>query len=111
MRPADRNRPGGPGHYSQENTPAAGGTVYAHQGPGDQIIYAPPTQGTPVKRGVGVDTKVLLATLVTDVLFFFYGMLSYSGTNSGADTWRAGIFLLLLAVTGTMIRRWIRRRM
>jgi hypothetical protein len=88
--------------WTQVNSPAAGGTVYANQG-GDQIIYAGP------RKRSGVDTK-LLGTLVADVAYFFYGMSAYTGRNTSADQWRATIFLVLLVITGGVIRRWLRRR-
>ncbi|OLE21213.1 MAG: hypothetical protein AUG44_28295 [Actinobacteria bacterium 13_1_20CM_3_71_11] len=81
--------------------------MYAHQGSGDQIIYAPGQAG---RRRRGSDSVVLLVALVVDVAFFFYGMLAYTGRNTSADTWRAGLFLVLLAVTGSLFRRWLRRR-
>jgi hypothetical protein len=56
------------------------------------------------------DGRVLLVTLVVDVAFFFYGMLAYTGKNTTGDQWRAGIFLFLLIITATLLRRWIRRR-
>jgi hypothetical protein len=107
MRRGDNAGPGVPRWHTQENRPASGGTVYAHQGSGDQIIYAPGQDG---RRRRGTDSIVLLVALVVDVAFFFYGMLAYTGRNTGADTWRAGIFLVLLAVTGSLFRRWLRRR-
>ncbi len=100
----DRDDPSRPDRYTQRNAPGSGGTVYANQGEGDQIIYAAPR-----KRG-GMDTKALLVTLLVDVLYFFYGMTTYTGHNTTADQWRALIFLVLLVVTGGMIRRWLRRR-
>ncbi|MEV4518002.1 hypothetical protein AB0K00_54730 [Dactylosporangium sp. NPDC049525] len=65
---------------------------------------------TAARRGLGTDTKFLLFTLVADVAWFFIGMLSYTGQNTTGDTWRAVIFLFLLALTGAVVRRWIRRR-
>jgi hypothetical protein len=47
---------------------------------------------------------------VLDVAFFFYGMTAYTGRNTTADTWRAGIFILLLILTASLVRRWLRRR-
>ena len=109
MGPGNNANPNPPGQYVQNNLPGPGGHVIAHQGSGPQHIYLPPNQ-VARKRGPRTDTIVLLATVVFDVLFFFYGMLAYTGRNTGADEWRAGIFLLLLLVTGSMVRRWIRRR-
>src|SRR5258707_15037516 len=94
----------GPAQSNTQNN--AGNNVYASLG-GDINIHQPPAAA---RRGLGTDTKVLLTIFVADVAFFFIGMLSYTGTNTGGDTWRAGIFLFLLAVTGVLVRRWIRRR-
>lgn len=102
MNPSGNQDPNKTGHYTQNNAPRRGGSVYANQG-GNQII------NVGGKRGGG-DTKALLVTLAVDVAFFFYGMLSYTGRNTTADEWRAGIFLILLIVTVGMVRRWLRRR-
>ena len=93
-----------PSKFTQNNTPRRGGNVYANQGTGNQIIHTGPG-----RRG-GADTKALLVVLVLDVVFFFYGMLAYTGRNTSGDEWRAGIFIVLLIVTAGMIRRWLRRR-
>jgi DMSO reductase anchor subunit len=94
---------GPPGQY---NTATSGGSVYAAQG-GNQYINI----GTgPGKRGLRIGTKVLLVTLLVDVVFFFYGMLAYTGENTSGDSWRAGIFLFMFLLTSGMIGRWIRRR-
>ena len=99
----------GPSNNSnQYNSAGAGGNVYATQGGGTINVHQPQAAA---RRGVGIDTKVLLAVIVADVAFFFIGMLSYTGQNTSGDTWRAGIFLFLLVLTGILIRRWIRRRM
>ena len=90
--------------YTQHNSPVAGGQVFAHQGTGNQIINMQ-------ARRRRADSIALLVTLVVNVLYFFYGMSSYTGRNTTADEWRAGIFLLLLVVTIGMVRRWFRRRL
>jgi nucleoside phosphorylase len=41
-RPPPHDQPPVGGHYTQTNQPRAGGTVYAHQGAGDQIIQNRP---------------------------------------------------------------------
>jgi hypothetical protein len=105
MDPADNVDQSKPPRYTQHNAPRSGGSVYANQGPGNQIINTQPN-----KRGVGVDTKALVATLVSDVVYFFYGMSAYTGRNTTADEWRAVIFVVLLVVTIGMVRRWLRRR-
>jgi hypothetical protein len=94
----------------QENAASYGGTVYAYQGQGDQIIHTPPHQPVPTKRRLRGDTVVLLVLLTADVIFFLYGMNSYTGTDTNAERWRALIFIAMLAVTGSMVRRWFRRR-
>lgn len=93
--------PGQPGQYNAANS----GNVYATQRGNINI-----NSTSPGKRGPRIDTKVLLITLLTDVIFFFYGMLAYTGRNTAADNWRAGIFLFLFVMTSAMIGRWIRRR-
>lgn len=62
------------------------------------------------KKGISFDTKMLLAVLLFDVVFFFYGMWSYTGKNTNVETWRAIIMLVMAGVTVGMIRRWFRRR-
>jgi hypothetical protein len=51
----------------------------------------------------------VLAVLALDAVFFFYGMFAYTGKNTTADDWRVGIFLLLIVITGSLVRRWLRR--
>jgi hypothetical protein len=92
---------GQPGQYNTANS----GNVYATQS-GTINVNAAVTG----KRGPRVDTKVLLVTLLTDVIAFVYGMLAYTGKNTSGDTWRAGIFLFLFVLTSAMIGRWVRRR-
>jgi hypothetical protein len=95
--------------FNQYNAPTSGGTVYSNQGTGNQIINVP--AGQPARRkGFGTDSKVLLAFILLDVAYFFYGMLAYSGRNTSADGWRALAFFVLLGVTGGTLRRWLRRR-
>lgn len=65
---------------------------------------------TAAQRGLRLDTKVLLITLAVDIVFFFYGMATYTGKNVSSDNWRAGIFWFLFLTTCGMIGRWIRRR-
>jgi hypothetical protein len=103
--------PGQPGQYgNQYNSQSnSGQNVYATQ-TGNVNVNSTYNSVTAGKRGPRLDTKVLLGTLVADVIFFFYGMLSYTGKNTGGDEWRAGIFLFLFVATAGMIGRWIRRR-
>ena len=54
----------------------------------------------------------LVISVLVDVVYFCYGMTAYTGrTNDSGDLWRAVIFFLLLATTGTLLRRWLRRRL
>ncbi len=53
----------------------------------------------------------ILVILAVDVAFFFYGQAAYTGRmDSTGDMWRAGIFLALVVITGSLIRRWVRTR-
>jgi len=97
-----------PGQHNSQFNSSTSGNVYATQGGGNINIRHSHT--TPVKRGPRTDTKVLLIALPINVIYFFYGMLAYTGRNTTADNWRAGIFLFLFFATCTMIGRWIRRR-
>lgn len=105
MSPGESTNRAEQGQHVQTNTPTSGGTVYANQG-GDQFIYPQPTVIHNKRRAGG---RAVLVILAVDVAFFFYGMLAYTGRNTSADAWRAGIFLLLLAFTGSLLRRWVRR--
>lgn len=95
-----------PGQYNSQFNNSTSGNVYATQGGGNINI----NHNAPGKRGLRTDSKVLLITLPVNVIYFFYGMLAYTGRNTTADNWRAGIFLFLFLATCTMIGRWIRRR-
>lgn len=102
---ATGNQYTGPGN--QYNTVSGGGNNYSAQN--GNIIFNT-SQVPPAPRGLRVDTKVLLGTLVFDVAFFFYGMLAYSGQNTSGDNWRAGLFIFLFFATIGMMGRWFRRR-
>jgi nucleoside phosphorylase len=95
--------------WTQVNAPAAGGMLIANQGQQTVNINPSASQPPASKRRFGRDTKVLLATIIADV-GFFYGMLSYTGRNTGPETWRAIIFLVMLSVTIAMAKRWVGRR-
>ena len=97
--------PPGAGQPGQYNT-VSSGNLYATLGGNITFNTSPP----PSRRGLRIDTKVLLIALPMNVIFFFYGMLAYTGRNTRADDWRAGLFLLLFFVTVAMLGRWVRRR-
>lgn len=98
------------GNQYQYNAPQAGGTVYAAQGSqhiNNTTINAVPAARVRRRPWAG---RALLITIVADVAFFCYGMIAYTGHPSDTgDLWRAGIFFGLMATTGTMLRRWLRR--
>jgi hypothetical protein len=55
--------------------------------------------------------RALLIMIVIDAVFFVYGAVAYTGQgNNPGDLGRAVVFLILLATTGTLLRRWIRSR-
>ena len=104
------DRDSGPSQRNYQVNRASGGSIYANQG-GDQHINHNynTTVNARSRRWTG---WAVLAVLVIDVVFFFYGKEAYTGhTGDSGDLWRAGIFLVLLATTGTLIRRWFRSRL
>lgn len=108
MNRPDRRVPGR-NNYQQYNAPESGGTVYSNQGTGDQIFYQQYGDAAAERRR-RTTTWLLVTLLVADVLYFFYGMMSYSGQNTSADMWRAFIYLAMLVTTIRLIRRWLSQR-
>jgi hypothetical protein len=54
----------------------------------------------------------LLTCVLADVIYPIYGAAAYTGRpDDDGDMWRAGIYLVLLITTGTLLRRWLRRRL
>jgi hypothetical protein len=95
--------------YHQHNAPTSGGTVYSYQGTGSQVVQN--TYGDQAaQRRRQTTTRLLIGALLADILYFFYGMWSYSGYNTSGDGWRAGIYLVMLVITIRLIRRWFRQR-
>jgi hypothetical protein len=104
------NPHGGPQpNYHQHNAPAAGGTVYSNQGSGNQVVYNAYLDPAAQRRR-RLRVKVLLGFFVADVLYFFYGMWSYTGRGTTGDTVRAFLYLVMLGVTLRLIRNWFRDR-
>jgi hypothetical protein len=103
--PAGRQGP----EYHQHNAPTSGGTVYSHQGSGSQVVHNTYTDQAAQRRRQ-TTTRLLIGALLADILYFFYGMWSYSGHNTSGDAWRAGIYLVMLVITIRLIRRWFRQR-
>jgi hypothetical protein len=108
----------------QGNTASQGGTVYANQN-GPQNIHNITTNNThntnnhlnvtnhhnTFRRAHSRTGWAVLVILLVDVAFFFYGQAAYTGEpGHSGDLWRAGIFLALMATTGSLIRRWFRTR-
>ncbi len=104
-----------PGPHRQSNQAANGGQINATQN-GNQYIsnnttnnYTNAITHQYVKRSRTKLGWAVLILLAVDVGFFFYGQAAYTGeANNSGDLWRAGIFLALVATTGTLIRRWFR---
>jgi heme/copper-type cytochrome/quinol oxidase subunit 3 len=99
---------GNPGQQNQQSNTANNGNIYATQT--GNINFTTTPAAAAVQQGRRLDTKVLLVTLLTDVVFFLYGMAAYTGRNTTGDEWRAGIFLFLFVATCGMAGRWVRRR-
>jgi hypothetical protein len=86
------------------------GNQYINQN--THIYHGPnPVQSPPVQRAQPRTGRALLVILAVDVAFFVYGATAYTGqANNPGDLGRAVIFLILLATTGTLLRRWVRSR-
>ncbi|MDS0132732.1 MULTISPECIES: hypothetical protein [unclassified Amycolatopsis] len=100
--------PGGPNN-NQQNHFGPHSTGYVNQG-GNQINTTNNTYYSARKARNWTGWTVLVF-LALDVAFFFYGSAAYTGRpDSAGDMWRAGISLFLLAITGSLVRRWFRGR-
>lgn len=89
----------------QHNHASGRGQIIVNQG-GNQTVNL---HSHAARKRTGVAILVLLGI---DVVFFGYGWLTYTGrTGDSGDLWRAGIMLVLLAITGNLIRRWFRQRL
>lgn len=101
------NSNGGPSQHNQQvNQSNGNGPFYANQG-GKQSIKNYTNAATRTWTG-----WVVLILLVVDVAFFVYGKESYTGhASDSGDLWRAGIFLVLVGSTVSMIRKWVRSRL
>jgi len=103
--------PNGPQQGPQQhNTASYGGNVFANQGKkmtvrqdNRTIIHAR------MRTFTGWAALVMLAA---DVAFFVYGASAYTGNEgSSADLVRAVTYLVMLAVTISLVRRWFRQRL
>ena len=92
-------------HNSQRIQARGRSTVNAHQGSGPMNIFQ---TLNPSRRGYG--PWLLLVLVIVDVGYFFFGMLSYSGTDNSGDMWRAWIFLFLVVWTLRTAVKLARRR-
>jgi hypothetical protein len=94
-----------PQNHNQHNTASGHAQINASQG-GPQIINN--HMGPTVNRwGRAV---ALLVAIVVDVCYYFYGMAAYTGrSGDSGDIYRVVGFFVLLAVTGTLLRRLVRR--
>lgn len=99
---------------SQTNSASGHGTVNSVQG-GDQYVNSRvrtktvnKINGQLSRSWTGFATVLIMVTI--DFAFAAYAKSVYTGVagNSG-DLWRAGIFLFLIACTGSTVRRWLRR--
>lgn len=93
---------------NQTNHASNGGTIYSSQGGSQQVTNI--TNQISARAARSRAGWAVLIIIVVDVVYFFYGMTAYTGqSNNSGDLWRAGIFIVLLATTGSLIRRWVRR--
>ena len=101
---------------NQQNTFGPGATGYVNQN-GPQInttnnttnVY--PYLPVPSRRTRPWIGWSVLSFVGLDIAFFFYGAAAYTGRyGDSGDLWRAGIFLFLIATTGSLIRKWFRSR-
>jgi hypothetical protein len=98
--------PGGSSPHNHQHNHASGrGQIIVNQG-GNQTVNL---HNHAARKRTGAAILILLGI---DVVFFVYGGLAYTGSNGNTgDLWRAGIMLVLLGITGNLIRRWFRQRL
>ncbi len=95
-----------PGSGPEQHNHVSGGTVYANQGRQSINHY----NSVQVRARSWTGWAALLF-LVLDVAFCLYAQGAYTGRSGDAgDLWRAGIALVLLSVTVSLVRRWFRHR-
>ncbi|UOZ11338.1 hypothetical protein [Amycolatopsis sp. WQ 127309] len=62
-----------------------------------------------ISRARSYAGRWVLAIALIDIVYFAYGAAAYSGNaDDHGDLVRAVIFFVLLAITGSLIRRWFR---
>ena len=84
-----------PVQHNTQNVRARGRSrVNVNQGSGPMNVIQ---HFSPTRRGYGA--WLLLALVIVDIGYFFFGMFSYSGTDNKGDMWRAWIFLVLVVWT------------
>ncbi|MCT2588277.1 hypothetical protein [Actinophytocola gossypii] len=100
----------------QGNNASGSGTVYSVQNGNQRINNTTNnnlnvTNNNTFRQARSRAGWAVLVILAVDVAFFFYGQAAYTGrTGDSGDLWRAGIFLVLMLTTGTLVRRWFRSR-
>lgn len=101
----------------QQSNQGGDGTLYANQGTqnvhnGDYFDngdYRNTYIRQEIARARSHASWWVLAILVVDVGYFFYGKSAYTGLSGNTgDIWRMVIFFVLLSLTGSLIRRWFR---
>lgn len=97
----------------QRNSATNGGNVFANQGEGQMNVH----QDNSIINNINAKYRTwtgwaILVMLAADVLFFIYGASAYTGNqgNTG-DGVRAVTYLVMLAVTISLIRRWFRQKL
>jgi hypothetical protein len=100
-----------PSGQNQQNNQANNGPLFANQN-GNQFNTVNITNQLKLKQARARTGWAILVLLVLDVAFFFYGQAAYTGqADSSGDLWRAGIAVVLFAITISLIRRWFRTRL
>ncbi|SDF81209.1 hypothetical protein SAMN05216553_103399 [Lentzea fradiae] len=97
----------------QHNNASHGGNVFANQGSGQMNVHQDNSTVNHFRLNQRKWTGwAILVMLVADVVFFIYGATSYSGNQGDSgDGLRAVVYLLMLGVTITLVRRWFRQRL
>lgn len=100
------HNPGGSAQHNHQHNHASGRSqIIVSQG-GNQTVNL---HNHAARKRTGT---AILVVLGIDVVFFIYGGLAYTGhSGDSGDLWRAGIMLVLMLTTVSLIRRWFRQRL